>query len=78
MLQAEIKRARKTSHSTAQQAAKVAQVANVRKLLLGHFSARYDDNSLFEKEAKIIFENVSVAKEGMRIIATQNEIDIQQ
>lgn len=76
-LQADIKRARKTSHSTAQQAAKVAQAANVRKLLLGHFSARYDDNSLFEKEAEIIFENVTATSEGMRIIAAPNEISIQ-
>ena len=76
-LQADIKRARKTKHATAEQAAKVALAANTRMLLLGHFSVRYDDNKLFENEAKIIFENVTATKEGMRIIATQNEINAQ-
>jgi ribonuclease BN (tRNA processing enzyme) len=46
----------------------------VRKLLLGHFSARYENNTAFETEAKIIFENVTATKEGMRIIASPDEI----
>lgn len=54
----------KTKHSTAKQAGIIAQKAGAHKLVLGHFSARYKDLSLFEKEAKIVFENVEVAETG--------------
>ena len=56
--------AKKTGHSTAQQAAKVAEIAKARKLLLGHFSARYKDELLFEEEAKKIFPNSEITSEG--------------
>lgn len=48
--------AKKTSHTTAKQAATIARDAEVGKLLLGHFSSRYKDLSPIEKEAKAIFE----------------------
>jgi ribonuclease Z len=57
-------RAKSTYHSTAKQAAQVAQEAGVDKLLLGHFSSRYTDESKFTAEAREIFENVHIAKEG--------------
>ena len=44
-------------HMTAKQAAQIAQQANVKKLVLTHFSARYRQNKKFETEAKEIFEN---------------------
>ncbi len=54
----------KTFHSTAQQAATIALKAGVKQLILGHFSSRYRNLSLFEKEAKEVFENSSLALEG--------------
>lgn len=75
-LNADINRARKTKHATALQAAKVAKAAGVKKLLLGHFSARYDGTEAFETEAKMIFENVTATAEGMRIIASTNDVSI--
>ena len=58
------KLASKTLHSTAEQAAEIASLANVRKLLLGHFSTRYKNKLLFIEEANTQFENVALAKEG--------------
>ena len=52
-------------HSTTKQAAKLAKKANVKKLLIGHFSSRYDKLDEFEKEARSIFPNTSLALEGV-------------
>jgi ribonuclease Z len=57
-------RAKQTFHSTAREAASIAAQANVKKLLLGHFSVRYRDVSEFESEAKEIFENCAVVNDG--------------
>ncbi len=57
-------RAIKTYHSTAEQAANFAKEANVKKLILGHFSARYKKLDSFLSEAKSIFEHVELAIEG--------------
>ncbi|WP_127845178.1 ribonuclease Z [Psychroflexus aestuariivivens] len=54
----------KTKHSTAKQAGIIAQKANVKQLILGHFSARYNDLKLFENEAKVVFENSVAAESG--------------
>jgi ribonuclease Z len=59
-------RAKQTGHSTAHQAAEIARRANVKKLMLGHFSARYPDNQVLLNEAKEIFENTILANEGLR------------
>ena len=56
--------AKKTMHSTASEAAKIASAANVGKLILGHFSNRYKNQENFLKEAKIHFKNVFLANEG--------------
>jgi ribonuclease Z len=56
--------ASKTGHSTAKQAATIAKKANVKKLVLGHYSSRYKDISLFKKEAQEVFKNVSLAETG--------------
>lgn len=56
-------RAQQTKHSTAVQAAKIAQKAEVKKLLIGHFSARYTDHTLLLNEARTAFENVISAQE---------------
>ncbi len=54
----------KTKHSTAIQAATIAQKAGVKKLILGHFSTRYSNLGLFKTEAKTIFKNVYLADDG--------------
>lgn len=64
-LEAESDRAKKTFHSTAVQAATIASKANIKQLLLGHFSARYGTTDGFLMEAKPIFENTLVAEEGV-------------
>jgi ribonuclease Z len=56
--------AKKTKHSTAIEAAQIAKDANVGQLVIGHYSGRYPDISLFQKEAATVFENVSLAKPG--------------
>lgn len=58
-------RARQTYHSTARDAATVAHKASVGALVLGHFSARYVDESPLLEEAKSVFERVALAEEGM-------------
>ncbi|TJY34030.1 ribonuclease Z [Pontimicrobium aquaticum] len=54
----------KTKHATAKQAATIAKKANVKKLVLGHFSTRYDNITEFINEASEVFENVEVAEAG--------------
>jgi ribonuclease Z len=59
------KMAAQTGHSTAKQAGKVARLANAKKLIIGHFSSRYKDYSVFLREAKEEFPNVELANEGV-------------
>jgi ribonuclease Z len=59
-----LKRAKETFHTTALQAAQIAVLAQAKQLLLGHFSARYNDLSDFLTEAKPVFENTLLAEEG--------------
>lgn len=51
------------NHSTAKEAAMVAKAADAKKLILGHFSARYEDEQLLLDEAKGVFENTFLANE---------------
>lgn len=51
-------------HSTASQAARVALDAGAGKLLLGHYSARYDNEKLLLDEAQAVFPDVQLAMEG--------------
>ncbi|WP_124642218.1 MULTISPECIES: ribonuclease Z [Amniculibacterium] len=51
-----------TGHSTALEAATIAKKAEVGKLILGHFSNRYLDTSVFKAEAQTVFENSVVPK----------------
>ncbi|NRB47092.1 MAG: ribonuclease Z [Saprospiraceae bacterium] len=53
-----------TGHSTALQAAKIAKQANVGRLILGHFSSRYEDINSFADEAKAVFPTVVAGVEG--------------
>lgn len=56
-----------TKHSTAEEAASIAKMANVGQLILGHYSSRYTNMNLFKEEAEKVFENIILAKEGKRI-----------
>jgi len=63
-----------TKHSTAKQAAEIAKLANVGKLILGHYSSRYTDISLFKEEAKTRFENVILGEAG-KIITVETVVN---
>ncbi|NJX16669.1 ribonuclease Z [Tamlana crocina] len=54
----------KTKHSTAREAALIAQKAKVETLILGHYSTRYDSLEVFKDEAEEVFANVELAKDG--------------
>lgn len=64
-LDSEARLAEKTLHSTAKEAATIALKANVKKLILGHYSTRYDGIELFKKEAETIFPNVLLGDDGL-------------
>ena len=51
-------------HATAREAALIAQKANAGQLLIGHFSSRYKDLQPFLNEARAVFKNTQLAKEG--------------
>ena len=61
-------RAKATMHSTALQAATVAQQARVKQLILGHFSARYKDTSEILEESKSVFAQSSCVLDGDEFI----------
>ena len=50
-------------HLTAKEAATIAKKADAKKLILTHFSARYQNLKDFETEAKTIFPNVFIAED---------------
>jgi ribonuclease Z len=58
------KLARLTGHSTALQAAGIADKAGAGKLLLGHFSSRYKNIAAFVEEAMTVFENTVAVEDG--------------
>ena len=58
----------KTKHSTAKEAAQVAEEAKVGELILGHFSSRYSDLNEFIVQANTHFKNVSLAEDGKRFV----------
>jgi ribonuclease Z len=61
-------RAIDTMHTTAKQAGIVASIAHVEKLIIGHFSARYDDLQPLLAEARTEFANTDIADEGRTFI----------
>lgn len=65
--QSEQARAKETYHTTAQQAAQIALDAGVKKLIIGHFSARYEDEQVLLEEAAAVFPQTIMAKENLCI-----------
>ena len=65
--QTEQVRAKETHHTTAAQAAQIALNAEVKQLVIGHFSARYEDESVLLNEAAAIFPQTVLARENMCI-----------
>jgi ribonuclease Z len=55
----------KRFHSTTTQAATIARTAGVRRLLIGHFSSKYEKLHAFEQEAREVFPNTELALEGV-------------
>lgn len=64
---ADADRAEMYFHSTAAQAAQVARDANAGRLLLGHYSSKYDDERQLLKEAQEVFAQSLLTNEGMTI-----------
>lgn len=60
-------RAKETYHSTAQQAAIIAKKANVKQLIIGHFSARYKNSSEILEEATSVFPDTIAAEDGLTV-----------
>ena len=65
--ESELERAKETYHTTAAQAGRIAVEAGVRRLVIGHFSARYEDENVLLKEASAIFPDTILAKENLCI-----------
>jgi len=57
-------RAKNTFHSTALQAARIAKESGAKKLVLGHFSARYKNLDPLLLEARSVFKNTDLAEDG--------------
>ncbi len=62
--ESELERAKETYHSTARQAAEIAKEAEVGKLIIGHYSSRYNELGVLLKEAVTVFPNTELAAEG--------------
>jgi ribonuclease Z len=62
-----LEKAKETHHSTAVEAAQLAKNANVSNLILTHFSARYNDESVLLDEAKTKHSSVIAAKDLLEI-----------
>ena len=58
-------RAASRYHSTTHQAATIAKLGDVKKLIIGHFSSKYETVDDFLKEAKEVFENTELGLEGI-------------
>lgn len=64
-LQADADIAFENAYSTTHQAANIAKAAAVKQLVIGHFSSRYKDATLFAQEARTIFPATLGGEDGM-------------
>ena len=63
--ESEKERAAQTFHSTARQAAQIAHSAGVKRLMIGHYSSRYETPDILLSEARELFPETIAAKEGL-------------
>lgn len=54
-------------HSTASEAAEIARLAGAKRLLIGHYSSRYNDTVELLQQARAVFPDTIAATEGMKI-----------
>ncbi|MDR3262251.1 MAG: ribonuclease Z [Tannerella sp.] len=66
-MEADLPRAKETFHSTARQAAEIARQAQVKRLVIGHYSARYEDLAPLRSEAEAVFPGTIAGDEGMTL-----------
>lgn len=64
---ADKEKAHQRGHSTASEAARVALEAGANRLIIGHYSKSYVDESRHLAEARAIFDNTILANEGLKI-----------
>lgn len=64
-METDLARAKETFHSTASQAAKIALEAHVKRLVIGHYSARYENLAELHDEARKVFPGTILGNEGM-------------
>jgi len=74
--ESEVVRAGETWHSTARQAAEIARAANVKKLIIGHYSSRYSEIGTLLKEAVAVFPNTLLATEGQIIELNEDDSEV--
>lgn len=63
-LEQDVEKCIPTGHSSAKQAALIASKAQVKNLVLGHYSTRYSNIALFKEEAETVFQPVILADDG--------------
>jgi ribonuclease Z len=63
-----LSRAKITHHTTALQAAEIALITNAKRLLIGHFSARYKTLNELLDEALTVFSQTELALEGKTFV----------
>lgn len=61
-------KANKTGHSTAKEAARIANQAEVKKLVISHYSSRYKNGETHEEEAQSVFPNTVAAYPGIKVV----------
>ncbi|MDR3194479.1 MAG: ribonuclease Z [Tannerella sp.] len=73
-LEADLSRAKETFHSTARQAAEIARRAQVKQLVIGHYSARYESLEPLRAEAEAVFPGTVAGVEGMKLSLTEKTV----
>lgn len=67
-LQDQLERAVQRYHSTTIQAGNLASKAEVKRLIIGHFSSKYEDLTPFEQECRTVFPQTEIAEQGVTFL----------
>jgi ribonuclease Z len=67
-LQDQTQKAAERFHATTTQAATIAKEAGVNRLLIGHFSSKYESIETHVQEARTVFANTDLALEGVTFL----------